>query len=281
MMRTLVRTAAVLAAAAVSSACLTSSTVVKLNADGSGTVEQTTAMSKEAVAQLEQFAAGMAQGKEAEGAAGGKSGFDLFSEEKAKDEASKFGSGVTFVSAEKIDRDGLVGLKTVYAFTDVGKLQVKERPEGPGGAMGGEPSAGQADDDIRFGFERLGGTSALTIHLADKKTSGGDTPDAGPDQPAAAPAPEQLAMVKQLFKGLRVEIAVEVAGDIVKTNADYVDGRRVTLLAMDFEKILDNDALLAKIQNPKSMADAKAALKGIEGFKINAPGDVRVEFAAR
>jgi hypothetical protein len=92
------------------------------------------------------------------------------------------------------------------------------------------------------------------------------------------PDPAQLAMAKKLFEGLHIEIGLDVAGSIVKTNSPYVQGSRVTLLEMDFSELLTNDKMLAEISEPSSIEEAKKMLAGMKGFKINLDKEVTVEF---
>jgi HD superfamily phosphodiesterase len=84
-----------------------------------------------------------------------------------------------------------------------------------------------------------------------------------------------------VLDGLKIDVAVEVAGSIVKTNSAYVEGNRVTLLQMDFSQLLQDQDQLAKLSQPKSIEEAKAALKNIKGFKVNIEKQIDIEFAAK
>src|SRR4029077_3940157 len=134
---------------------------------------------------------------------------------------------------------------------------------------------GKATDDVAFTFLRHpGGTSVVTVlfpepDLSKKKDT--DTESKKPD-------PTQLAMMKKMLDGLRIEIALEVAGAIVKTNSPYVQGSKVTLLEMDFAELMTNDAVLGRLPHPESIEDAKQMLKGVKGMKINLDREVSVEF---
>ena len=52
-------------------------------------------------------------------------------------------------------------------------------------------------------------------------------------------------MLKQMFGGAHVTIAVEPAGTLVRTTSPFVDGSRVTLLDIDLDRLLEDDALIA------------------------------------
>ena len=90
-----------------------------------------------------------------------------------------------------------------------------------------------------------------------------------------------MEMAKAMFNGFKVAIDLEVAGQIVKSSSDYVNGSRVTLLEMDLGELLKDEAKLKEIQaklgpNP-SVSELKPYLAGIKGLKINEP-IVTVEF---
>ena len=89
-----------------------------------------------------------------------------------------------------------------------------------------------------------------------------------------------MQMMGQMFKDMKVTIAVEVVGTIEETNAEYRDGSRVTLMEMDFNKLLSDPAkfkALAK-ENPKTLQEAKVLLKGLDGVKVEAAPVVKIKF---
>jgi hypothetical protein len=260
------------------SACLTSTTSVKVKPDGSGTIETTTTIAAAALAQLKTMMSGFG-GKDA-----GSPAKDLFSEADLRRAATKMGEGVTFVSSTPIKTAEAEGVRAVYAFTDVSKLRLSQTPsamEGASGMMGrgGQPAPAAADD-IRFRFAREGGTSVVTLLFPEPKPPA--TPDAKPAQAPSAPAdPAQLEMIKTLFAGLHIDIGLDVDGRIIKTNAPYVTGNRVTLVEMDFSQLMNNPTAIAGMQSVKSIEDAKTVLKGMKGVKVNLDREVRVEFVPR
>ena len=68
---------------------------------------------------------------------------------------------------------------------------------------------------------------------------------------------------------------------IVKTNAEYVAGPRLTLLEMDMTALLADEAKLKALQGKigpdASFSDIKPYLKDIKGIKIAGPS-ISVEF---
>jgi hypothetical protein len=269
----------VLAAAAVSG-CLQSSTVIKMKPDGSGTIEQTTTMNAEAVAQFSALAA-MGSDKDKKGGPD-----DLFSEKDARAAAGKMGQGVTFVASEKIDTPDRKGLKATYAFTDIRKISLEEM-NAPGGMNDSGMSPGaKKDPPITFQFQQLpGGNGLLTILQpgVDKADKASTTPATNPGATAAVDpkmADQGLEMMKTFMKGLKVDIVVQVPR-LVKTNSAYVLGGTVTLLSMDFDQVLSDPDALKKMNDAKSLDDTKAVLKGVKGIKVNLEPQVTIEFAGK
>lgn len=261
-----------------STGCITALTAIKVRPDGSGTIEQTMSMKAEMAKQL----AGMMQGMADQGAQAGAPP-ELFSEQEMREGAAEYGDGVTFVSSRPIEAPGRVGRVATYSFKDITKLRINQKPAAPGptGGMAGAT----ASEDVLFRFSRQpAGTSLVTVVFPDAKLEQAreEAMESGSGESAAgapaAPDPAQLAMMKQLFDGLRIAIDLEVDGTIVTTNSPFVNGSRVTLLEMDFTELMNNEALLGKVSQPKSIEEAKQLLQGIKGFKVNLDPEVTVEF---
>jgi len=260
------------------SGCLTSVTTIKVKLDGSGTIEQSIAMKAEAAAQLTAMAGtfGDSAGKDGDKAATPP---ELFSEKDLREAATKFGEGVTFVSSQPIKTKDMVGRVATYSFADITKVRVNQKPPSPKGAPGEPAPKGERKEDVSFTFLRHpAGTSVVTVVFPEPDLSKKKDKDAESETESKKPDPTQLAMMKKMLDGLRIEIGLEVAGAIVKTNSPYVQGSRVTLLEMDFSELMTNDAVLGKLANPESIEDAKQMLKGVKGVKVNLDREVMVEF---
>lgn len=239
-----------------SSACMRSSMLITLHQDGSGTIDQEVGINPQALAGF----ATMAGGREGRGGDVG----DIFSEKKAREEADKM--GVKFVSGTPIDTPALKGYHAKYAFDDIKVLKVRMQNAGE--------MQGRADrQPFDFDFTKGATSSTITIRIPQDAQStplsemggrGGD-----PQQ-----AQQMMAMMKPMLAGLYVDIALAVDGRIVKTNAPYVDGTRITLMQVDMDKLLANDAAFAKLQE----ANSPATLKNIPGLKITTDPTVTIEF---
>jgi hypothetical protein len=196
--------------------------------------------------------------------------------EKTKD----LGEGVTFVSADEIKTPAAEGVRVTYAFRDINKLYVNPKP---GAATGMEGAGRSGRNAMTFRFERKGDRAILIAVLppnADKKT------DASPAPSSTDIDEQQLAMLKQMFKGMHLGLTVEVDGRIISTNSAFPSGNRVTLFDLDFDPLLEKPETLKALNSSFAAAmgdDAKtaAALSKIPGLKMDTKPEVRIEFAAR
>lgn len=273
-MSNIFRLCAVLVCAAVTSGCITALTTVKLRPDGSGTIEQAMSMNAATAEQFASMTKGLSEaaGEGQEGQPG-----ELFSEKEMKEAAAKYGEGVVFVSSRPIKTADRVGRVAIYEFADISRIKINQKPD----AAEAAPAGGKAED-VLFRFSRQpSGNSVVNVVFPEPKfdaAKGSPAGETATPSEAKPPDPAQLAMMKTLFEGLRVDIALEVLGTIVKTNSPYVQGSRVTLLEMDFSQLLENDQLLSKVAQPGSLEEAKQLLKDVKGFKVNLDREVVVEF---
>ena len=247
--------------------CINSTTLVKVKADGSGTVEQTTLMN---VAAMKAMIPGAT-------ASAGQAppGFNRADLERT---ATRMGKGVRLLSAEPAKNDsGFEGVKAIFEFDDINQVQVSQDPNTGNNPdrLSTEPSNA---DPVKFKLTRTGGTSLLTINFTDKPA--GDKPAQPGDMPDFS-NPMMMGMIKSMMKGFKINIDLEVVGSIVKTNAEYVNGPRITLLEMDLEALLADEAkfkaLQGKIGPDASLSEVKPYLKDIKGIKIDGPS-ISVEF---
>lgn len=249
--------------------CINSTTLVKVNADGSGTVEQTTLMNVAAIK-------GMMPGAEKQ------MGGAVVNRADLERTAARMGKGVRLISADPAKgANGWEGSRAVFAFDDINQVQVSQGPSMSGSTDGRGPEP-TANDPVKFSLTRSGGTSTLTIAFVDKPATGvsmqtGDKPGDMPD----LTNPMLMGMIKSMFAGFKINIDLEVAGAIVKTNAEYVNGSRLTLLEMDMDSLLADEAKLKALQgqigSEPSLSAIKPFLKDIKGIKIDGP-TINVQF---
>lgn len=251
-------------AAVIGSGCIRSATLITVKPDGTGTIEQTVLMNAAALK-------GMLGGF---GGATQQSSGGGINEEELRKSAARLGEGVTYVSAEPIKADdGFEGAKAIYAFTDINTVRVDQDPNLTGSTTGGVATAPKEDNPVTFALTRTGGVSNLTVTFNDKpaREKAATQAPGGPNMDN----PQMTEMMKTMFQGFKVSIDLQVAGSIIKTNADHVAGSKVTLLEMDLGALLADEAKLKEVQKVlgpnASVAELKPYLKDIKGLKVNDP----------
>jgi hypothetical protein len=256
------RFALVLAAALSAGGCFQMTTVLKVSADGSGTIDHRMVYTTAALAQLRQFT--MLSG-------GGRGAIaDPLSEQQARDMAATIGPGVTYVSSAPIDTPAGKGRESTYAFTDVTKLRISTQPAAPGGLAIKTPGFSTESESVTFSLTREpAGNAVLHIHVPEPNFL---------DALASPAAQGQIAMIKSALAGARVQLVAEPSGTVVKTSSPYADGSRVTLLEVDLDEILKDETLLPRLQAAATNEAAKAILLKAAGLKINLDRDITIEF---
>lgn len=269
--------------------CITFLTQINVKGDGSGTMVQTITMNPEQIKEsmegiAKQMGAATTESKEDPKNKSSKaSGKGPFKEGDLKDKVADLGAGVTFVSAEEIDTKTAAGVRVTYAFKDINQLAVNPKPAA---AMGTTGAGASSEDALKFRFTRMpNGNAVLTVVLPPPKQDAAKEQPATP--PAAAspgePAQNMSMMIMQMFKGLHMGMAINVEGKVIKTNSPYVEGSKVTLMDIDFDRLLSDEkgfkALSEKME--KAMGDDRKtmeALKGIKGLKITTDPEISIEF---
>ena len=251
---------------------------VQVKPDGSGTITETITMGTTMIAQMKAMASGF--GDPAGGAGGKAKEFQLLDETKLKEEAKKMGEGVTFVSAKKITAPDREGYTAIYAFTDVNKLKLSTNPPDIGGGGNLKMTSKADSEPVTFTLTK-GKTAELTVTTPAMKPAAAKTKEeAAAEATQEAMSEAMLPMMQQMFKDMRMAMSVEVLGTITTTNATNKEGSKVTLLDVDFNKILADPAkmkAMTKIKDPNS-AEAKAFLKTIPGMKVETVNPVKISF---
>jgi hypothetical protein len=257
----------VVAASVVLGGCFQSATLITVNGDGSGTLEQTLLFSGVALMQMRQVAP----------LAGGSSkAFDPFSEEQARQVAASLGPNVRYVSSKAITTGEGLGRTAVYAFPDINQLRLNEQPPAPGGVTIRSKQL-NTEQNIRFVLApQPDGHVLLRILLPQPPA-----PAKGGAPAPSRPSPEEIAAMKETFAGARLSIAVKPSGDIVKTSSPWVENGNVTLIDLQFDQLAADEAALARLPGVRSLEEAKIALRGVPGVKINTDREITIEFIPR
>ncbi len=239
--------------------CFQMEQVIRVKADGSGTISITAVMNAETLKQMLEMA--KAAGEDA------KSPLDeMMDETKAKEGAKKFGPGVKFEKMEKIKNASGEGAVVTYSFSDVTKLKVDFDLQD----MGSGGGDGEAKEPLTFDFTK-GSPAKLTIK-ATHKAPGEEKPVDDPDADA------QLAMAAQMFKGAKITMAVVVDGTITETDAAHHDTSRITMAEMPFDEVMKDAKVFKALNKARSWEEACQVLKTVPGVKVEPKLTVKVQF---
>lgn len=256
------RMLSVLAMMLACSGCVHVSTLITLKPDGSGTMDEEIGMNPQALSTLAAFA-GAGRGMQQSGPAN-----DIFNEQKAREQAQKM--GVRFVSGTAIDTPSLKGYRAQYAFDDIKALKVRMQDAE---AMRG--GGGSRRDPFDFDFTRGPSSSTLTIRIPqDVEKPPMAQLGGGNGQMSQEQAQQMMALMRPMFAGMFVDVSVAVDGRIVRTNAPFVDGNRVTLVQLDMDKVINDDAAWMKLQKATTPAD----MRNILGVKMSTDPTLTIEF---
>jgi hypothetical protein len=253
-------------AALLSGGCLNFTNVIKLKASGAGTLETTVEINTAVFKQIGTMMGG--------GEMKGESKSSLPTADSLAADLSKV-KGLRLVSQKEYKQGDVEGVKVLMAFDDINQVALDEN------LPGGKKKATRPEDQVKFSLaKQAGGTSLLAISFPDKPGDAvqGDVAKKAEGGSGKAPGPEVLQMLSGFFKGMRILIAVDVDGTLVRSSSPYVDGNRVTLLDINMEELLKDPSALQKMNGlpfgpDMSVTTAREAMAkaGVKGIKVNDP----------
>jgi hypothetical protein len=256
--------------------CVDVETKIRVNKDGSGTIEETMLMSSEMVEMMKQFMSGFATDSTS------SQEFNLYNEEDLKNKTSDYGEGVVFLSGKELKQDGRQGYTAIYSFADLNKLKFDQNPDSkmPEGIEEPDQEPKQKEY-ITFKFDRNNG-SEITINMPPASNENGkadsnmDTENIDADSMNTA----DLTKLKALLKDFNISLVVETDGEIKETNASYAGKSSVTLFDLNFNLLLDDPEKLKALKkiNPGDMIEVKDILKDVPGIKIETNNPVKIKF---
>ncbi len=264
--------------------CIDTETIITVKKDGSGTVKETVILSN-AVTEMIQ---GISSSFGGDSSAGSSDGFNLLDEEKLKKSAKSMGEGVSFVSAKEYTTDKGKGYKANYAFRDISKLRVNQNP---GNNVPSQPGSGKSAEPeyLSFAFEK-GSVSSLKIRrpkIEEKMSSAKkevsklkkDIPEKGSSD-STKNDEKAIETVKKMFGGMRIAISIEFDGKIVNTNATHAENSSITIMEMDFEKLLEAPETLQAFaeSTPSTVEAVKELVKNVPGIKFDLNEEIVVTF---
>ena len=246
--------------------CLQVETTVRVERDGSGTLTERFLMGHQIVEMFEMMSDGET--------------FDVLDEAELRDQAAGYGEKVRFLSAQRLETEFGVGYEVRYGFEDVAALRLDPDPSGKvpdDGTMGAETE----DTTPSVMSFALRGTepAELLIHwpIEEEQVEAADEPATSGE--IGEPDPEMVEMMRGLIKGMRMAMHVEVAGEIVETNATHREGTRITLADIALGDMLSDDALKALVSSePSTLAEVRDLVAIIPGLSLELQPEVLVRF---
>ena len=251
--------------------CLQVETTMKVNKDGSGTINEKVLFSKTFVKMLREFTQAFQDSTSTEE-------FTIFNDEDILNDAKDYGDNVKYISHEKIDNENWEGYQVIFSFDDVTKVKLSPDQDSK---LDLEDEMAESDEEQDFYFFRFvkGDTPQLIIDRPDIELNGDIEMDSDSLQSEKSDEEEGEEFL-QMIQGMKIDIAVEVEGEIESTNATYVDGSRITLFQMDFSEMMKNKEAFKEFKNnePKNIDELKLYLDKLSGLKIEVEKPITIKF---
>jgi len=250
--------------------CVDVEKVITLNADGSGTLVETALLTKDLFKDFEESSKQEAQSGQLQPR------WTWIDKNLLRDRAPALGAGVTFVSAKRVSSDKFEGWSATYTFTDIGKLKVDQSPFplGPHAWIDGTVSPNDIPVPIRFEFQK-GSPSELIVDLAPSNASRKEPPGLQPDPERVK---EFADLLGRMLKDARIAIAIDFPSAIVQTDAHFHEGRRVTLMDLDFNKLLADPERTRKLSASMDRDLDRRIFEGVPGVKVDPNNLYHVRF---
>ena len=240
--------------------CISSGITVKVNKDGSGEIIQIFKIKRDFVGFLSMTDE--------------PTDPNLIDREALELTAQSMGEGVSLSKVEPLPNDSTyAGYTAYFKFKDISKIKVSASP-----STSPEAVSEESNEWIKFDFDK-GTTSKLTMYLSEMMEED-ETSHIEEDEEIEASADESLGdQLKEIYKDMHYWMTFEFNGKITDTNASFVDGSKITIFDMNFEKIVENDDLFQKVTNddPGSMKEYKEEL-ATAGVFIDDQEEITVSF---
>lgn len=138
------------------------------------------------------------------------------------------------------------------------------------------------DNTIRFKLKR-GAAAELEILLPEEKKREISADESAEGDEGVAPGNETDGVPPQMmemFRDMKMAIRVVVDGEVFKSDATYREGSTITLVEMDFSKMMKDREAFKDFMNkkPKTLVEIAALTKKIDGLKFETKKKVYVRF---
>ena len=251
--------------------CIQIETTLFVKKDGSGTINERVVMSKTFVNMLKEFAHSFQDSTSTDE-------FALFKEDEIISDAQNYGADVSYVSHNFISEENWEGYTAVYAFNDVSKIKLTPDPDDKVEVGMGEEKTTQAKDYYYFSFIK-GDIPELIIDRPEIQMDEGEGEESEQDE--TQEANDQLGdeFIK-MMEGMSIKVKVGIEGEILNTNATYVDGSEVTLFQMDLSEMMKDKDNFKEFtsKQPENVEEMKEFLKKFPSMKLEIEKPVKIKF---
>ena len=251
------------------SGCFTSSLVVTVRPDGSGTVEETTLMRRSAMAEFQKLVSPELAAKLPDPAA-------LSRELRAYAAEAKLGRNLRLHSAKPVNTGDNTGWIITYDFDDVTAIDLDLMPHMPAGqGFYGFAAAGSGSTRLDVTLEAIpDGLERLTIRFPRFAMD----PSAEPPASWASGSAAEMAAFRNVMKGARITIAVNSEAPIVRTNSPFRQENRVTLVDADVETALFSKEIGMLAATPSTFDELLTAFADLPGVKLAREHNITIDF---
>ena len=251
--------------------CIQVETKLFVKKDGSGTINERVVMSKTFSNMLKEFAQSFQDSTSTDE-------FVLFKDEEIIDDAKNYGADVSYVSHEFISEEKWEGYTAVYSFNDVSKIKLTPDPDNKVEVGMETEDSGQAKDYYYFSFIR-GDIAELIIDRPEIKIDKSEVEETDQEETQdtnEGPGDEFLEMMK----GMSIKVQVGVDGNIIGTNASYVDGSEITLFQMDLSEMMKDRNNFKEFtdKQPNNVEEMKEFLDKFPSMKLEIEKPVKIKF---
>ena len=259
------------AAAFVFNCCIQIETTLNVKKDGSGTINERVVMSKTFVNMLRDFAQIFQDSASTEE-------FTLFKDDEIKDDAKNYGADVKYDSHSFISEENWEGYTAVYSFNDVSKIRLTPDPDDKVEVGMEKDDIEQAKDYYYFSFIK-GDIAELIIDRPEIEMDKSEGDESGQDE--TQDVNDQIGdEFLEMMEGMSIKVKIRIEGNILNTNASYVEGSEITLFQMDFTEMMKNKDNFKEFTNeqPKNVDEMKEFLEKFPSMKLEIEKPVKIKF---
>lgn len=248
------------------SSCLEVDQVITLKRDGSGTITEEMLIGKGLLTFLKDIPGDLADHPLV----------GLYQEENYEKLEVNYGAGVKFLKMERIARAGGEGVRVTYRFADINQVVLV-----PGSTLDElkmNKKKGLREESLCFEYA----AGVLTVKVPALSASGTENgkESEATESPVDLPALEKVMM--QMFKGMKISSRLIVDPGIQESDATYREGKMITFLNFDCDKIMGNPKGIQALDklDGSTRAELKTALEGVKGVVVETKEWIRVKVAS-